>query len=557
MVAHTNQTLPCPICGRPLDSYIAQFKTRLHERVVRLLRLRQPGWQPTFGVCPDCVQEAMNKVRRERSESSLHADLLLPYPVYARDEAYLLPTPLRTNANPKYRGRGITLAFLDSGFYPHPDLMEPVRRVLTYVDATFPEPVEKNNFKKAEATSWHGLMTSCVAAGNGFMSEGLFRSIASESQVVLVKTGNRRHKFRIPDKDIFRALLWAVKNSERYNIRIINISLGGDYPSTGDYTYLDALAEEAVAEGIVVVVAAGNGRMGEIIPPASAPSVITVGGLDDQNTIDPNFRRMWRSSYGRGVNLAPKPELIAPSIWVAAPILPRTAVHNEATFLWQMENSSDTELRHYLESPAAETRFKKETLRRPLGEIRRIIRRRMMEQKYIHPYYQHVDGTSMAAPIVTSIVAQMLEANSALTPAHIKDMLISTAEPLRHASREEQGYGMVSAARAVALALRGPQGILAGLPVSPHITSEAITFLHYSAQAQTVAVVGTFNRWQPAQGQMHLIRPGVWQFTLPRPPAGSYLYKFLVDRLRWTHDLEHPARLEDGYGGFHSVLTLE
>ena len=41
---------------------------------------------------------------------------------------------------------------------------------------------------------------------------------------------------------------------------------------------------------------------------------------------------------------------------------------------------------------------KRETLRRPLHEVRGVIRRRIMERKYITPHYQHVDGTSTAAP---------------------------------------------------------------------------------------------------------------------------------------------------------------
>ena len=59
----------------------------------------------------------------------------------------------------------------------------------------------------------------------------------------------------------------------------------------------------------------------------------------------------------------------------------------------------------------------------PASEIRLAIQEYMNEQKFIHPHYQHVDGTSMAAPIVSGIVAQMLEANPSLTPAQVKEML--------------------------------------------------------------------------------------------------------------------------------------
>ena len=46
----------------------------------------------------------------------------------------VIPTTVRLNANPEYTGKGVTIAFLDSGFYPHPDLVTPVNRVIAYED---------------------------------------------------------------------------------------------------------------------------------------------------------------------------------------------------------------------------------------------------------------------------------------------------------------------------------------------------------------------------------------------------------------------------------------
>jgi hypothetical protein len=46
-----------------------------------------------------------------------------------------LPTPLRLHADPRYDGRGVTLALVDSGFYPHPDLTQPRNRIRAWVDA--------------------------------------------------------------------------------------------------------------------------------------------------------------------------------------------------------------------------------------------------------------------------------------------------------------------------------------------------------------------------------------------------------------------------------------
>lgn len=555
MIISAPAALACPICGQALDPAIARLNQQLDNRTVRLLKTLHPGWAPEAGICPDCAQRALAILRDRRSAGSLYVGLEVSYPVYAADEADLLPTPVRLHANPNYAGRGVTIAFLDSGFYPHPDLTLPRDRIRAYIDATLAEPVARVHFARAEATSWHGLMTSGVAAGNGALSAGRYRGLASEAEMVLVKTGNRRAR-RIPDRDILRALQWVVEHYADTNTRVINISLGGDFPSNGDATPLDTLVEEAAAQGLVVVAASGNSGNNRVIPPASARSAITVGGLDDQNSLDPRFHRMWRSSFGHGVGGVAKPEVIAPAIWVAAPILPHTWVHNEAMFLWRLLRLSDRELARFLKSELAEARFKKETLRRPLHEVRGVIRRRIMERKYIDPHYQHVDGTSMAAPIVSSLAAQMLEANPRLTPAGIKDIITSSADPLAFVPRAEQGHGAINAARAVALALRAPGGPLRGLPVSPRTAQQSVTFILQASGARSVSLVADFNAWRPEAGTMWETRPGVWQIIVPAPPLGDHTYKFFLDGERWIHDVENPARIEDGCGGYYSRLTM-
>jgi hypothetical protein len=163
----------------------------------------------------------------------------------------------------------VTLAFLDSGFYPHPDLTRPENRILRYADATGAEIIENTSFNRPHRTSWHGLMTSCLAAGSGFKSGHLYRGIAPCVNLVFVKTGHRGGR-GINEDDIQRALGWVVANQQRFNIRVVNISLGGDHPVSKRLCELDSLVEEAVARGMVVVAAAG--RWGAAAcPPASAP----------------------------------------------------------------------------------------------------------------------------------------------------------------------------------------------------------------------------------------------------------------------------------------------
>ncbi len=377
----------------------------------------------------------------------------LPFINDLEDVELVLPTPLRLHADARYTGKGMTIAFLDSGFYPHPDLTQPDNRIAYFADARG-EPVRENiGFSIPHLSSWHGTMTSCVCAGNGFMSMYRYAGIAPDARVVLVKTGNL-HNNRIRDEDIYRALRWLVDNAHRFDVRVVNISLGGDYPVNGKLTPLDLLVEEAVARGMVVVCAAGNSGARRIASPASAPSAITVGGLNDHNSLDRSRHTLYHSSYGRGGRGTTKPEIIAPAQWIAAPMLPRTKVHNEAQFLWKIERATDAELARILRTREARQRISAETMSKPFHEIRRIVRQRINDQKFIHPHYQHVDGTSFAAAIVSSVVAQILEANPSLTPAQVKRILIETAEPLADAPLERQGAGVVRADAAVAVALR-------------------------------------------------------------------------------------------------------
>ncbi|MEP7199269.1 MAG: S8 family serine peptidase [Chloroflexota bacterium] len=536
------------------DPTIFAFHQQMEARIARLLQVMHPHWERASGACPVCVYDAVQRALSERSPVSLRHELQSPFPVFAADEARLLPTTERLRANPNYAGRRITIAFLDSGFYPHPDLTRPHNRILRYVDATENEPVEKEYVKQPRVESWHGTMTSCVGAGNGFMSDGLYRGLAHQANVVLVKTGSRTR--RIHDRDIARALEWVIANHERDHIRIVNISLGGDLAAVGQLSELDQLVEEAVALGIVVVAAAGNGGRAHVNSPASAPSAITVGGLDDQNTLDRAHWRMYPSANGHATNGARKPELIAPAIWLAAPMLLATETHNEGMFLWRLLQSSDAECARTLETKIAKEYFKQRTLRLPIDEIRQMIRTRMIEQKFIHAHYQHVDGTSFAAPIVSSVAAQMLEANPTLTPADVKTILVATAEPLDQLPVEQQGHGVVNAARAVAAALRAPHGPLTGLPLSPEVTPWALTFTLHAENARQVALVGSFNDWQPRGYAMRDVRRGIWQITLPALAAGTYPYKFLLDGERWVNDTENGDVVADGYGGFHSVLTV-
>ena len=105
---------------------------------------------------------------------------------------------------------------------------------------------------------------------------------------------------------------------------------------------------------------------------------------------------------------------------------------------------------------------------------------------------------------------------------------------------------------------------------SPHRVDDfenAVLFQYEAPQARRVNVCGNWdnNGWcgTEASGRFDndigtMTDPdgdGVWSITVPLKP-GRYLYKYVVDGLRWEPDANNPLGEDDGYGGTNSILIL-
>jgi serine protease AprX len=430
----------CPVCSREAkDEYVPLLV--LEEDLQKLIHANAPDTKYFEAVCARCVRLF------ERAKDQIIQDAALQ-----KDGSRVLSTPLRLDADERFTGKGVTIAFLDSGFYPHVDLTTPSNRIVGYRNLLHADGDLASLFQP-DVASWHGMMTSVVAAGNGSLSNGFYRGIAPDADVVLVKLARTG---RITEQNIEEGLEWILANRTKYRINIINISAGGDFEQSYLHDSLSQMVEECTKQGLTVVCAAGNsGHLPNhpVYPPASAPSCIAVGGLDDNNSINRAKRGMYRSSYGPTIDGLQKPELIAPSIWVPAPILPNTPTAQQAGLLEKLDKASDDELHKIIrENPNIDGELDA-ALDRPVHSIRQIIALKLRQESVITKSYKYVDGTSFAAPIVSSIIAQMLEANPKLTPQQIKRILISTAERLPHYEVDRQGWGVVDPRRAVEKAL--------------------------------------------------------------------------------------------------------
>ncbi|OLD27642.1 MAG: hypothetical protein AUJ04_03655 [Acidobacteria bacterium 13_1_40CM_3_55_6] len=305
--------------------------------------------------------------------------------------------------------------------------------------------------------------------------------------------------------------------------------------------------------------AAGNsGAEGKhSIPPANSPSVITVGGYDDKNDLDPSTIDLYHSNFGPTADGTVKPEIIAPAMWVAAPILPGTELYEKAETLSRVLAVPDYELGKLGRELAAKLQIPDQILRAGAATTRAFLESVLSEQKIIAAHYQHVDGTSFAAPIVTSIVAQMIEANPKLTPAGIKNILISTAHRIAHASVLRQGYGVVDARQAVSLAKTDTHQWQAIVGGPPRVEDGKVLFFFYGDQAKSVSLAGEFNGWDSNKTRLQKDEQGMWRTAIAAPPPGLYHYKFVVNGEWWLEDPTNGMKAPDGYGGLNSVLIIK
>lgn len=284
--------------------------------------------------------------------------------------------------------------------------------------------------------------------GHGTHVAGDILQIAPDAQIVGVRVMNAKGQGR--PSDIIRGIQWAVQNKEKYNISVVNMSLGGEpmgVPSAENP--LDKAVRAAIKKGITVVSAAGNSGPGEhtIGSPADEPLGIAVGAGLDRKTVS-DF-----SSRGPTDDDLQKPDVMAPGEFVVSWAVPHSQMDQMASVFQKLRDMTDEQLLRTLKA--------KPELIEGLGLPENILKMSPEERSKtlndaLPPIYkpdaEHLaaPGTSFAAPIVAGVVANLKSVNPTLTPQRVKEVLTSTAESMgAQYSRNEQGAGFVSADQAL------------------------------------------------------------------------------------------------------------
>jgi serine protease AprX len=207
-------------------------------------------------------------------------------------------------------GQQIGIAVLDSGIYLHPDFIKGQNRILAFKDFITQQtrPFDHNG---------HGTHIAGIIAGSGVSSSGRHMGMAPLSNLIVLKILDDKGNGSV--ENVCRAVDWTVKNKTKYNIRIMNISVGAN---TGERRRESSLLVDAVEyawdHGIVVVAAAGNNGPGpmSITSPGTSRKIITVGASPENVQ---HFKNQQCRFSGRGPteSCVCKPDLVAPGfrIW--------------------------------------------------------------------------------------------------------------------------------------------------------------------------------------------------------------------------------------------------
>ncbi len=171
-------------------------------------------------------------------------------------------------------GQGVTVAVLDTGVDNLPDFSG---RLVGGVDLSG----GNNAFQDSYG---HGTFVAGLIAGDGASSGGQYSGEAPGANLVSIKVAGANGLTNLGT--LILGLQWAIDHQARYGIKVLNISLGVQPPSSTVLNPLDQAVEAVWNSGITVVASAGNAGPfnGTILSPGDDPLVITAGALDDMAT---------------------------------------------------------------------------------------------------------------------------------------------------------------------------------------------------------------------------------------------------------------------------------
>ncbi|GAB6168782.1 S8 family serine peptidase [Clostridium carnis] len=187
---------------------------------------------------------------------------------------------VRLSSKINIKGKGIGIGVIDTGVYPHPDLLSPYNRISSFVDLI-------NGLTHPYDDNGHGTCTCGIIAGSGEKSNGMYRGIAPESNVHCYKAFDKLGKGFI--SDVLYSMESIIEQSEQKNIKVLCMPFELLYYNEFLQNLFETLVKYANSKNITCVIPSGSNRNldGSITGIALCKDCITVAGFDTTSIIKP------------------------------------------------------------------------------------------------------------------------------------------------------------------------------------------------------------------------------------------------------------------------------
>lgn len=281
-------------------------------------------------------------------------------------------------------GKGVCVAFIDSGVYPHPDLTRPKNRIVAFKDFV-------NGLEGPYDDNGHG--TACIGAAFGCSAEGKFRALAYDSTIICAKAFN---SLAIGSySDILAAMQWIYSLKDKYNIKIIVLPFGTSCTHHG-YDILELAASLLWQYGLFVSICSGNLGPGEgsITSPGTEASCFTTGACNSSGSL---LRTEGFSGCGPVAGKTDKPDAVMPGYKVPSLYCDSMYVPREKSY------------------PTTHS---------------------------LNHFYSTASGTSVSASMTAAAAALLYQKKSNLSPSDIKGILKLCCTSLNE-PKTAQGAGMI------------------------------------------------------------------------------------------------------------------
>ncbi|TDD61385.1 peptidase S8 [Kribbella antibiotica] len=358
-------------------------------------------------------------------------------------------------------GKGVKVAVLDSGYdATHPDFKGRVVSTKGFTAEGDQDVLD---------IIGHGTHTASTVAGTGAASDGKYRGVAPDADLMIGKICEARN---CETSAIIAGMEWAATSGAR----VVNMSIGGG-PSDGNDILSETLNRLTASTGALFVVSAGNfGAASSVSEPAAADAALAVASVTKSDG-----HSDFSSQGPRLGDLSVKPDISAPGSRIVA-------------------------------ARAANT---------PL------------ERFAINDSYAELSGTSMAAPHVAGAAALLAQAHPDWKAEQLKSALMGSSLGLKDQGIYTQGAGRVDVAAALKQpVLAIPSSLNLGLQPAPHNddkpVTKPVTYFNHSAQPVQLALkldgaklfkLSTSSLTVPANGSASV---SVTATTSGSEPEGAY-----------------------------------